>query len=106
MIAGAGILAAAACLGGCKATAGLSEREVVVHFRVGTSLGTKAQVAAACSAVPNASPEPLPSSADSPQAKLNEVRFRVDKASQADINALYRCLRRYPSALDAERVDQ
>jgi hypothetical protein len=99
-------VAALLCVAGCRATQALSEREVVVHFQVGTSLADKARVAEGCSTVPRASPEPLPASADSPQARLNEVRFRVDTASQQDIQRLYACLRRFPSAINAEQVDQ
>jgi hypothetical protein len=92
----------AACLiavlplaGGCRASRTLSQREIVVHFVLGTSLADRARVAEACARLPLASPEPLPASVDTPSAKLNEVRFRVDHASNTAIDRLVRCAQRF-----------
>jgi hypothetical protein len=81
---------------GCRATRTLGQREIVVHFVLGTTLADKAKVAGLCSSLPVASPEPLPTSENSPAARLGEVRFRVDKADNTQILQLVRCAQGFP----------
>jgi hypothetical protein len=82
---------------GCRATRTLSQRELVVHFQLDTPLAQRAQVARACEHLPLASPEPLPASASSAAAKLNELRFRIDKASNAVVDRVASCAQHFPS---------
>jgi len=95
--AGAVIAAAALAAAGCaQFDAALGKQELVVAFRAGTSPATIMKARAACSSVPNASPEPMPTSASATSAIYN-VRFRIDHASDADIARLTQCLSRFPS---------
>jgi hypothetical protein len=94
----AGLIAAALVnASGCRATRTLAQREIVVHFNFDTPLPERATVARTCAALPTVSPEPLPVSMSSAQAKLNELRFRVDKANNARVEALIHCAQGFSS---------
>jgi hypothetical protein len=80
----------------CRATRTLSQRELVVHFQLNTTLAERARVARACERLPLASPEPLPDSR-SAAAKLDELRFRIDKAPNATVDGVARCAQHFPS---------
>ena len=90
-------LAAVACvlaLGGCN-NPNLTRRELVVHFDPTATAADHSTARTACAtAAPHASPEPAPSVAPSGVAPPNDVRFRVDHASDRDLNQLLQCLRR------------
>jgi hypothetical protein len=93
--AGAALLLTAAT--GCaKFDAALGQQEAVVHFRDGTSNATRLKVRAACSHVPEAKPEPLPTDHMASDL-LNNVRYRVDHATNADLARLQQCLQSFPS---------
>jgi hypothetical protein len=96
----AGVIAAAVLLpaaAGCSAfNAALGQREAVVHFRAGISNATRLKVRAACSHVPQATPEPLPTDHKASDLLYN-VRFRVDQASDAELARLEECLQKFPS---------
>jgi hypothetical protein len=81
----------AGCSGFDKA---FGQREAIVTFQQGTPKSVRLQVRAACSHVPKAVPEPLPRS-----NKLsdydNDVRYRIDKASDADVAQLENCLSKF-----------
>ena len=87
-----GVLASG-CSGFNKA---FGQREAVVHFRPGTPQSVRVQVRAACSHLPQAIPEPLPT-----DNKLSDqvygVRYRVDKASDQQLTALENCLGKFRS---------
>ena len=95
----AGAVIAAAVLGsaGCaKFDAALGKQELVVAFRPGTSQAAMMKARSACSNLPNATPEPMPTSA-SATSGIYDVRFRIDHASDADIARLTQCLSQFRS---------
>jgi hypothetical protein len=82
---------------GCaKFDSALGQQEAVVHFTGGTSNATRLKVRAACSHVPQAKPEPLPTDHKASDL-LYDVRYRVDHATDAELARLSQCLQRFPS---------
>jgi hypothetical protein len=97
MAAAAVIVAAACCSAGCaKFDAALGKQEAVVAFNPGTSQATMMKVRSACSALPDATPEPVPTGANATNGTY-DVRFDVQNASDADIARLTQCLSKFPS---------
>ena len=97
--AGAALTAvvAVAALAGCSQfDAALGQRQAVVSFRPGTSLSQRLTVRSACAKVPAVEAQPLPSDLNSPYA-LQQLTFRVDHASNADIARLEECLAKFPA---------
>jgi hypothetical protein len=93
----AGSLLVAAGLGGCaKFDAALGKQEMVVAFKNGTTTATRLKVRAACSHIPQARPEALPTN-HLASDNLYDVIYRVDKASDAQLARLESCLQKYPS---------
>jgi hypothetical protein len=93
----AGSLLVAAGLGGCaKFDAALGKQEMVVAFKNGTTTATRLKVRAACSHIPQARPEALPTN-HLASDNLYDVIYRVDKASNAQLARLESCLQKYPS---------
>lgn len=89
---GALLLAMAAC----RTTVSLN-REVVVVFKPGATEVDRDRVRTACAgASPHASPEPE-GAGSLKSSRVNDVRFRVDKADNAELNKLYTCLTADPS---------
>lgn len=91
-LAGLAVLASG-CAGFNKA---FGQREAVVHFQTGTPESVRAQVRSACSHVPRAIPEPLPTD-NKASDELNDVRYRIDKASDGQVTALEQCLGKFRS---------
>lgn len=84
-------------LTGCaKFDAALGRQEAVVQFKDGTPNTTRLHVRAACSHIPQATPEALPTDHKASDL-LYDVIYRVDNASNAQIAELERCLQKYPS---------
>jgi|SRR5216683_4327562 hypothetical protein len=82
---------------GCSQfNAALGQRQAIVSFKSGTSSSVRLQVRAACAKVPATTPAPLPSDSASPYA-LQQVTYRIDKASDADVARLQECLGKFPS---------
>jgi hypothetical protein len=77
------------------------EREAIVTFREGTSQAVRMAVRSACSHVPQAIPEPVPTDKKLSDY-LNDVRYRIDKASDADLARLENCLGKFPSVSGVE----
>jgi hypothetical protein len=101
--AAAGVAVAAAvtvgALTGCSQfDAALGQRQAVVSFRPGTSLSQRLTVRSACAKVPAVKAQPLPSDLNSPYA-LQQLTFRVDHASDADIARLEKCLAKFPAVV-------
>jgi hypothetical protein len=95
--AGAVIAAAVLTSAGCaQFDSALGKQELVVAFRAGTSQAAMMNARAACSHVPNATPEPMPTAASATSGVYN-VRFRIDHASDANIARLTQCLSRFTS---------
>lgn len=96
---GAAVLVTATVLaaGGCaKFDATFGQQEAVVHFRSGTSAATRLHVRAACSHIANVVPEPLPTD-HILSDELNNVRYQVGGASDAEQAQLAECLSKFPS---------
>ena len=84
-------------LAGCSQfDAALGQRQAVVSFRPGTPLSQRLAVRSACAKVPAVKAQPLPSDLNSPYA-LQQVIYRVDHATNADIARLETCLDKFPS---------
>ena len=97
-----GSLLAAAGLGGCaKFDAALGKQEAVVQFKTGTTTAARLKVRAACSHIPEARPEALPTS-HLASDNLYDVIYRVDDASNAQLARLEQCLQKYPSVLGVD----
>jgi hypothetical protein len=96
--AGTAVAAVAlAALAGCSQfDAALGQRQAVVSFRPGTPLSQRLTVRSACAKVPSVKAQPLPSDLNSPYA-LQQVTYRLDHASNADIARLQACLDKFPS---------
>lgn len=101
-------LAAAGCslsLAGCN-NANLTRRELVVHFDSSATAADHDAARTACAtAAPHASPEPAPSASARGVSPAYDVRFRVDHASDRDINQLAQCLRRQRGVLGIDIPD-
>lgn len=80
--------------------ANMRMRELVVQFKPGTTQHQREQVLAGCHGFTNASPEPVPSSTLL-SVQLNDIRYRIDNADDAQIAALEACLARYPDVVGA-----
>ena len=86
-----------AALTGCSQfDAALGQRQAVVSFRSGTPLSQRLAVRSTSAKVPAVKAQPLPSDLNSPYA-LQQVTFRVDHASNADIARLETCLAKFPA---------
>ena len=84
---------------GCaKFDAALGQQEAVVQFKNGTPNATRLQVRTACSHIPEAKPEALPTDHKASDL-LYDVRYQVDNASNAQIAELEQCLQKYPSVV-------
>jgi hypothetical protein len=90
-------IAALAVLSGCaQFDAALGQREAVVSFRAGTPVSQKLIVRTTCAKVPAVTAQPLPPDLTSPYA-LQQLTYRVDKASDADVAELEKCLGKFPA---------
>lgn len=96
-MAASAAIAAVAVLSGCaQFNAALGQREAVVSFRDGTPVSQKLVVRATCAKVPAVTEEPLPPDLKSPYA-LQQLTYRIDKASDADVARLEKCLGTFPA---------
>ncbi len=104
--AGTAVVAAAAvALAGCSQfDAALGQRQAVVSFRPGTPLSQRLTVRSTCAKVPAVTAQPLPSDLNSPYA-LQQLTFRIDHASNADIARLETCLDRFPAVVGVTLQD-
>ncbi len=104
--AGTAVVATAAvALAGCSQfDAALGQRQAVVSFRPGTPLSQRLTVRSTCAKVPAVTAQPLPSDLNSPYA-LQQLTFRIDHASNADIARLETCLDRFPAVVGVTLQD-
>ncbi|HEY6277888.1 MAG TPA: hypothetical protein VIX86_16335 [Streptosporangiaceae bacterium] len=77
------------------------QQEAVVQFKAQTPNSVRLKVRAACSHLPNAVPEPLPTDHLASDV-LNDVRYQVNNASDGDLAKLDQCLQRFPSVTGIE----
>jgi hypothetical protein len=97
LAAAAAVLAAAATLAGCSQfNAALGHRQAVVSFRPDTAVSQRLAVRSACGKLPAVTAQPLPSDLNSPYA-LQQVTFRIDRATDAEVARLETCLARFPA---------
>ena len=105
-LAGAGlILLAAIALAGCSQfDQALGQREAVVSFRSGTPVSQRLAVRSTCAKIPHVDAPPLPSDLGSPYA-LQQLIFRIDHASDADVARLETCLDKFPAVVGVTLQD-
>jgi hypothetical protein len=86
-------------LAGCGVGGGIAvRREVVVTFAADAPESAHEAALRACAGLPRTSPEPRPTSTRE-FSRRNDVRFRVDRAGDADLARLYECLQRQPGVV-------
>ena len=105
--AGTAVVAAAcvAALAGCSQfDAALGQRQAVVTFRPDTPVSQRLAVRSACAKVPEVKAPPVPSDLNSPYA-LQQLTFRIDHATNADVARLEKCLARFPSVVGVTLQD-
>ena len=108
--AGPAVAAAAAvtlaALAGCsQLDASLGQRQAIVSFRPGTPLSQRLTVRSACAKVPAVKAQPLPSDLNNSPYALQQVTFRVDHATDADIARLETCLDKFPAVVGVTLQD-
>lgn len=94
-----GALVLGATLTGCRQTSGLSKQEVVVVFKSDATAADHGRVYAACKDLPGIDAEPLVTDSKYSATLLNNVRYRVDHATNYQLQQLYNCLSKDPSVL-------
>jgi hypothetical protein len=99
-LAGAGLaLVVAVTLAGCSQfDAALGQRQAIVTFRAGTPVSQRLAARSACAKVPAVAAQPLPSDLNSPYA-LQQLTFRIDHATDADVARLEKCLAKFPAVV-------
>src|ERR1700747_2429130 len=95
---GTGAVAVAARAGCSQFDAPLGQRQAVVSFRQGTPLSQRLAVRSTCAKVHAVKAQPLPSDLNSPYA-LQQVTFRIDHATDADVARLETCLTKFPAVV-------
>ena len=84
----------------------LTRRELVVVFAPTAPHSQHVDALRACSDVtPKASPEPLPTSYSRASERVADVRFRIDQASDRDLNRLVQCLQRQPGVMGFQQPE-
>ena len=86
-------------LTGCRQTASLSKQEVVVAFTLTATQADHARVWALCQHVDGATPEPLVTKSKYPATLRSNVRFRVDHATNLQLQQLFDCLKQDPTVV-------
>jgi hypothetical protein len=101
----AAVAIAAVALTGCSQfDAALGQRQAVVTFRPGTPVSQRLAIRSACANLPEVKAPPIPSDLNSPYA-LQQLTYRIDHASNADVARLEKCLARFPSVLGVTLQD-
>lgn len=78
-------------MSGCKYSKALGEQEWVVIFKPGATQAEHRLVLNACGSLPHVAGEPMGTGTLESELDSN-VRFRVDKADDADLAALSTCI--------------
>lgn len=100
----AAVLSLCVGLGGCKYSEALAKREWVVIFKPGATQEQHKLVLATCSDIPHVDPEPIGNGTLVSELASN-VRFRVDKASDGDLNKLALCFEKFPFVQSYDPTD-
>jgi hypothetical protein len=104
LLAAGAVAAAVTALAGCSQfDAALGQRQAVVTFQDSASLAQRLAVRSACK-TPTVVPQPLPSNVNSPYA-LQQVIYQINKASNADVAVLEKCLSKFPSVVGVTLQD-
>ena len=91
---------AVAGLAGCSQfDAALGQRQAIVSFRPNTPLSQRLTVRSTCAKVPAVKAQPLPSDLNNSPYALQQVTFRIDHASDADVARLETCLAKFPAVV-------
>ena len=99
------VTAAAVALAGCSQfDAALGQRQAVVTFQPDTPVSQRLAVRSACAKVPEVKAPPVPSDLNSPYA-LQQLTFRIDHATNADVARLEKCLAKFPSVVGVTLQD-
>src|SRR5256885_717956 len=99
------ILVAVTALAGCaQFDKALGQREAVVSFRSGTPVSQRLTVRSTCAKIPAVDAPPLPSDLSSRYA-LQQLIFRIDHASDADVARLEACLDKFPGVVGVTLQD-
>jgi hypothetical protein len=97
-----GLAALAVLASGCaQFNATFGKQEAVVQFKSGTTNAARLTVRAACSHIPAAKPEALPTDHLASDILYNVI-YRVDKATNAEMAQLEQCLQKYPSVVGVD----
>jgi hypothetical protein len=101
----AAVAVATVALAGCSQfNQALGQRQAVVAFKPDTPVSQRLAVRSACAKVPEVKAPPVPSDLNSPYA-LQQLTFRIDHASNADVARLEKCLARFPSVVGVTLQD-
>ena len=96
---------ATVALAGCSQfNQALGQRQAVVAFKPDTPVSQRLAVRSACAKVPEVKAPPVPSDLNSPYA-LQQLTFRIDHATNADVARLEKCLARFPSVVGVTLQD-
>ncbi|HMH38663.1 MAG TPA: hypothetical protein VK584_17180 [Streptosporangiaceae bacterium] len=99
------VAVAAVALAGCSQfNQALGQRQAVVAFKPDTPVSQRLAVRSACAKVPEVKAPPVPSDLNSPYA-LQQLTFRIDHATNADVARLEKCLARFPSVVGVTLQD-
>jgi hypothetical protein len=99
------VAVATVALAGCSQfNQALGQRQAVVAFKPDTPVSQRLAVRSACAKVPEVKAPPVPSDLNSPYA-LQQLTFRIDHATNADVARLEKCLARFPSVLGVTLQD-
>jgi len=105
LLAAGTAVAVLTALAGCSQfDAALGQRQAIVTFKPGTTVAQRMAVRAACAKTPNVTPQPLPSNMNSPYS-LEQVIYRINQASNADVALLEKCLAKFPSVAGVSLQD-
>jgi hypothetical protein len=97
LLAAGAVVAAVTALAGCSQfDAALGQRQAVVTFQDSASLAQRLAVRSACK-TPTVVPQPLPSNLNNSPYSLQQVIYQINKASDADVAVLEKCLSKFPS---------
>jgi hypothetical protein len=86
-------------LAACKQTSGLSRQEIVVVFKPTATAADHSRVWELCRNVDGVAAEPLVTTSKYPSVLRSNVRFRVDHATNLQLQRLYACLGKDPSVV-------
>lgn len=100
----AGFMLLAGLAGCAKFDAALGKQWATVDFQPNTPVATVLKVRAACSHIPNVTPQGLPKQAD-PEDLQYSVTYITTNASDANLAQLQECLQRYPSVAGIDFED-